>query len=134
MTLSQPCEKSSVLIVDDEPSIVRLFKVMLSSAMPDVVIDTAANGEEALLSFTQKHHRVLLMDLHMPVMDGRAAFGKIEELCHSRDWEMPAVVFCTGFAPPESVKTVVAENPMHCLLAKPVTGKALVEAVRHRLQ
>ena len=132
--MSHPCDKSSVLIVDAEPSIVRLFKVKLSTAIPEVQIDTAANGEEALHLFSEKHHRVLLMDLHMPVMDGRVAFGKIEQLCESLNWEMPSVVFCTGFAPPESVKTVVAKNPAHCLLSKPVAGRALVDAVKSRLQ
>lgn len=132
--MSAPCDNRSILIVDDEPSIVRLFKVMLSSALPGIHIDTAANGEEALESFQRKHQRVLLMDLHMPIMDGRAAFRKIEELCRAEGWDMPAVVFCTGFAPPESVKAVVAQNPAHGLLSKPVTGRALVDAVKCRLQ
>ena len=126
-------DKTKLLIVDDEPSIVCLFKVMLSSAFPDVEIDTAGNGEEAVEMFNKNHYGVLLMDLHMPIMDGRMAFGAIQKSSQEQDVEMPAVVFCTGFAPPESVRHAVDENPLHCLLSKPVTGQRLVDTVKSRL-
>ena len=126
-------DKKSILIVDDEASIVRLFKVLLTTAFPGLEIDTAENGAQAVSLFEKKRHNVVLMDLHMPVLDGQAAFWKIEGICRRMDWDLPPVVFCTGFAPPGSVKALVGQDPRHCLLSKPVTGKALVEAVGSRL-
>jgi CheY-like chemotaxis protein len=96
-------------------------------------VDLAANGEEALEAFKRYRHRLLLMDLHMPVMDGKMAFGELERLCERERWAMPAVVFCTGFAPPDAVKHVVAGDSAHCLLFKPVKEDILVDAVRSRL-
>lgn len=128
-----PCDKERVLIVDDEQSILRLFRMILSFELPDIKIDVASNGAKALEAFNTGHHAVLLMDLHMPVMDGPTAFLEIQNVCKEKDWDTPSVVFCTGFAPPETIKNAVSENSAHCLLLKPVSTGTLVEAVKNRL-
>lgn len=128
-----PCDRGRVLIVDDEATIVRLFKMLLEFDLPGKQIDTACNGAEAIEKFSSGHHGVLVMDLHMPVMDGLNAFLNIESSCRSNDWQMPAVVFCTGYAPPDPVLKAVAGSSSHCLLQKPVTSDVLVQAVASRL-
>ena len=130
---SVECNKGRILLVDDERTILKLFKMILASGFPDRKIDMAGNGKEAVDLFLEGHHGVLVMDLHMPVMDGQAAFCEIEKMCRAKNWEMPAVIFCTGFAPPDTVRNVVSSNPMHCLLSKPIGGDVLVETVRSRL-
>jgi two-component system, cell cycle sensor histidine kinase and response regulator CckA len=126
-------DKGRVLIVDDERTILRLFEMILTSAFPEVKIDMANNGAEAVEKFGSGHHGVILMDLHMPVMDGQEAFGRIEKLCKEQHWEMPSVVFCTGFDPSDMARNAVLENPAHCLLSKPVSMQILVETVKSRL-
>jgi len=128
------CSKDRVLVVDDERTILRLFQMILSSALAGCKIDVASNGEEGVRSFMDGHHSVLVMDLHMPIMDGQAAFAKIEHYCKENRWEMPSVVFCTCFAPPDSVRDVTREGSKHCLLSKPVSGEILVEAVKSRFR
>jgi len=123
-----------VLVVDDDENIRRLFRTILSAAIPGGEIDIVTNGAEAVESFEQKHHTLVLMDLHMPVMDGQAAFFEIEKRCRQADYEMPSVVFCTGFAPPESVIRTVTDNPKHCLLSKPVDAPTLIDAIKSRLR
>jgi len=127
------CAGNRVMIVDDENSIQKLFQMILGSYMGDCSIDVAGNGEEAVRKFCENHPAVIIMDLHMPVMDGQAAFFKIEGLCKENNWEMPAVVFCTGFAPPDSIRYVIGPDSKHCLLSKPVRGETIVEAVKSRL-
>ena len=127
------CDKNKILLVDDEKTILKLFQMILSSGMPGYTIDVANNGLEAVESFSIGHHAVLIMDLHMPVMDGQAAFFKIEHLCKENNWEMPSVVFCTGFAPPDSIRGVLDAGSRHCLLSKPVSGETIIEAVKSRL-
>ena len=126
-------DNSRVLIVDDHQAILELFRVVLSSSLPDIRIDLAENGEEALDTFRSGHHAVVLMDLHMPLMDGHRAFDEMMNWCEARGWETPSVVFCTGFAPPERLKEMLSGTSSHCLLFKPVTNEVLVEAVRSRL-
>jgi small basic protein (TIGR04137 family) len=130
---SVPCDRQRILVVDDEQIIQRLFEMILSWELPGRQIDVASNGAEAVRAFTSGHHAVLLMDLHMPVMDGQAAFCEIQRTCEARNWQMPSVVFCTGFAPPASLKDVLSKSSVHCLLSKPVSNETLVEAVKQRL-
>jgi len=111
----------------------RLYKMVLSQELPGLKLDFAANGAEAVAAFLAGHHGVLIMDIHMPVMDGRAAYYEIEKLCKLRNLAMPSVVFCTGYAPPEAMKEIVRPGSPHCLLVKPVTNDQLTGAVRQRL-
>jgi len=127
------CDHSRVLVVDDEQGIQDSFKLLLLSAFPSLQVDLASNGQEACEAFKTGRHAVLLMDLHMPVMDGYTAFRKIEELSNDSQYEMPSVVFCTGYVPPHPVRDIVEKQGKLKLLRKPVSRDTLVEAVRVRL-
>lgn len=132
-SLPVPCDRTRILVVDDEPSIVKLFKMLLEFDLPGRDVETASNGQEAVERFMVAHHRILVMDLHMPVLDGIHAFKSIESLCRERAWEMPSVVFCTGYAPADPVLRAVSGSRLHCLIQKPVTCDVLVKAVSSRL-
>jgi CheY-like chemotaxis protein len=83
--------------------------------------------------FRLGRHAVILMDLFMPVMDGEAAFHEIEQLCENEKWEMPSVVLCTGYNPSHKIRSIIAANPKHCMLQKPVRNQVLVETIQSRL-
>ena len=123
-----------ILVVDDEPSIVNLFKLILENYIHGVPVDKASNGAEALEMFTAQRYDVIVMDLHMPIMDGQTAFLEIETICAKQGWRMPSVVFCTGYAPRDAVKKAVSEGVRHTLLNKPVRSEVLVKAVQTRLE
>lgn len=59
-----------VLLVDDSPLALTILKRMLSSAEDIEIVGTAKNGEEALRLIPSLDPKVILTDLHMPVMDG----------------------------------------------------------------
>jgi two-component system, OmpR family, KDP operon response regulator KdpE len=61
-------EKSRVLVVDDEPQITRVLRTVLSSQ--GYQVRTAAEGEAALVNFTEWHPELVITDLYMPHMDG----------------------------------------------------------------
>lgn len=128
-----PRDMKRILLVDDEKTILKLFHMIITSALPHCEVETAPNGKEALDLFSARHHGVLVMDLHMPVMDGQTAFQEIISLSKKRNWEPPAVVFCTGFAPPDVINNIVSDSSYHCLLSKPVRGEVLVETIKSRL-
>lgn len=129
-----PRNMGRIMIVDDEKPILKLFQMMIQAALPECEIDTAENGAEAMGLFRDNHHGVVVMDLHMPIMDGQAAFLEVEKVCDEKEWEMPSVIFCTGYAPSELVHDAVSRNPFHCLLQKPIRGDTLVDAIRKRLR
>lgn len=123
-----------LLIVDDEYTIVSLFQTILQLVFSGVEIDIAENGLQAVESFRSKQHGILLMDLNMPVMDGFTAYNEIHQLCDSNNWDMPSVIFCTGFAPPDKMQKVLAENPKTEFLPKPISPDDLIGAVQSRLE
>ena len=60
----------SVLIVDDEPEALRLFRQMLISADREYRVLRARDGREALHVLRTQRPDVMLLDLVMPHMDG----------------------------------------------------------------
>jgi DNA-binding response OmpR family regulator len=58
----------TVLVVDDEPAIVRLMRDYLERAGFAVV--SAANGDDALRVFSRGHPDLVILDLGLPSMDG----------------------------------------------------------------
>ena len=58
---------STILIVDDDPTIRAMFARALKALGE---IDQAGNGAEAMRLLSSKKFSVVLLDLHMPVIDG----------------------------------------------------------------
>jgi DNA-binding NarL/FixJ family response regulator len=59
-----------IVVADDQAS-VREGLVVLLGLLPDIeVVGAASNGEEALELVAGQHPDVILLDLHMPVLDG----------------------------------------------------------------
>lgn len=67
----QPVWKEKILIVEDDPAISELLAAILSA---EGSVDTAANGEIGLQKIRMKYYRLIVSDIDMPVMDGRAMF------------------------------------------------------------
>lgn len=124
----------SILVVDDEPTLLRFFESVIKDDISDVSIDTASDGGEALAEFHLKHHALIILDIAMPVMNGEEAFHAIKRTCKEKNWEMPAVIFCTGYTPPESIRQAIAKDNLHCYLPKPVGRDTLLNAVKNRLE
>jgi two-component system, OmpR family, KDP operon response regulator KdpE len=66
-----------VLVVDDEPQILRFLKPSLSAAGYDVV--TAATGAEALKAAATLAPDVIVLDLGLPDMDGKEVIRRLRE-------------------------------------------------------
>lgn len=60
----------SILVVDDNATNLKLFRVLLLSEGYDVHV--ASDADEALLRLTEVRPRLILMDLQLPGMDGLA--------------------------------------------------------------
>lgn len=70
---------SRVLIADDDPNVVRLFRRMLQTRLPADACLEAYNGEEALSRMRAEHPDLVLLDLAMPRVDGRMVLDRMAE-------------------------------------------------------
>lgn len=57
-----------ILVVDDEPQIVRVLTAYLEKA--GYLVSTAADGNNALAVFQREHPDFMILDLNLPEMDG----------------------------------------------------------------
>ncbi len=83
--------EKNILIVDDEPSVLRLFKLFFLRAGYNVL--TAESGEDAIELLEEEKIFVMFLDLRLPKMSGL-------ELCQKIKKNIPmAIVYAiTGYA------------------------------------
>src|SRR5438309_1452796 len=60
--------RPSILVVDDEPSMLLYTRTLLETE--NYLVDTASSGEEAIKKIQVKHPDLMLLDMSMPRMDG----------------------------------------------------------------
>jgi two-component system, OmpR family, KDP operon response regulator KdpE len=79
---------TTVLVVDDEPQILRALRVNLRARDYDVI--TAATGRQALDAAAQRHPDIVVLDLGLPDMDG------VEVIRGLRGWTTVPIVILSG--------------------------------------
>ena len=83
--------KRHILIVEDNETGRKQMQVFLESD-PNLVVETVANGSDALKALTERSYSVVITDLKMPQVDG---LQLLEEVQRRR---LPAnVIITTGF-------------------------------------
>jgi two-component system response regulator AlgR len=113
-----------VLVVDDEAPARRRLRELLddcSAALPLTVVGEAANGREGLDMLATVHADLLLVDIHMPDMDGL-------ELAHHalKLGQPPSIIFTTAYD-----EHALAAFDAHAVdyLLKPVRVQRLLTAL-----
>ena len=86
-----PHTPRSILVIDDEPGIVHALTRLLQR--DGYAVETAGNGRDGLAALHVKRYDVILCDLRMPELDGRAFYAHLRQraptLCQR-------VIFLTG--------------------------------------
>ena len=111
-----------VLVVDDNPINLRVAQALVEKA--GFLVDTAVDGAKALEAVQVQHYALVLMDCHMPTMDGFEATARIRAL--GGDAGQTPIVALTASARQEDLEAC-RKVGMNDWLAKPVTFAALVE-------
>jgi CheY-like chemotaxis protein len=75
-----------VLCVDDDLSLLRLYKDELAEEGYEVVL--AKDGKEAIAKFEKESPQVVVMDIRMPVMDGIEALTNLL----GKDRQVPVIL------------------------------------------
>jgi two-component system alkaline phosphatase synthesis response regulator PhoP len=113
-----------VLVVDDEPHIVRLVSFALEKDGFDVI--DAGDGETAVELARREQPDLILMDVMMPVMDGLEASKRLKEDPDTA--EIPIVMLSAKSQRYEQEAGL--EGGAERYIVKPFTPKELVGEVR----
>lgn len=101
MTPTPPAGMTTVLVIDDEPQILRALRINLSARGYEVV--TAASGAAALRAAAERRPDVVVLDLGLPDMSG------IEVLAGLRGWmSAPVIVLSARTDPTDKVEALDA--------------------------
>ncbi|PWG79892.1 ATP-binding protein [Pararcticibacter amylolyticus] len=76
-TKDKPFEGIGILLVEDNPMNVMVARKFLEKWGASV--DVASNGLEALSRLDKEKHHLVLMDIHMPVMDGYESASRMRQ-------------------------------------------------------
>jgi len=118
-----PHEMKSVLVVDDDPNIVKTYKLVLESV--GYRVDTARNGVEAIFKSKKVHHDLIIIDMNLPDMMGNQLADQIRE-------EKPdiKIIMITGYS---SYAEQLDEFNIDEMLMKPIPPEDLVEIAKKAL-
>lgn len=119
-----------LMVVEDEPELLRLFTMVIQAWDLPLVVTTAANGFEALLLMGQQCPDLLVTDLHMPGMDGFKMINSLRGVSPAFD-ELEIVVV-TALAP-EEISHRGGLPPGVRVFHKPVPFDELETLVRERI-
>ena len=83
-----------ILLVEDNPVNQKVANDLLNRR--GHCVELAQNGQEAVELVSKKAFDIVLMDIHMPVMDGLTATRKIREQEHTKGVHVPIIAMTAG--------------------------------------
>ncbi len=119
--LDKPLSDVNILLVEDNQINVLVAKTFLEGWGAN--IDVAENGQEAIELLDLNRHQLVLMDLHMPVMDGFTAIKKIRE-----DGITIPIIALTASLPAE-IESLVKGLSINDFVLKPFVPEELYKKV-----
>jgi len=119
-------EQNRILIVDDDPSLLRLLGIRLSSA--GYQVEPAASAKIALAKLKSFLPQLVISDLKMDGMDGMALFEQVRQQYPT----MPVIIMTAHGTIPDAINAT--KQGVFSFLTKPFESKALLETVQQAIR
>ena len=118
--------KESILIVDDDPSLLRLLGIRLSAAGYNVL--PAKSAKEALGILKSSQPQLVISDLKMEGMDGMALFEKIRQ----QQPNLPVIIMTAHGTIPDAINAT--KQGVFSFLTKPFESQELLSTVEQAIR
>lgn len=122
---NKPFSGLPILLVEDNPMNVMVAESFLKRW--GATVDVAVDGVDALEKVDTQRHKLILMDLHMPVMDGYTSSIKMRE----RGIRIPIVALTATL--PSEIEAKLAETGIDDILVKPFLPDELFRKVYYHI-
>ena len=117
-----------ILVVDDNDSNRQILKRMLE--LKDIQVDEADSGLAALLMLQKSaEYDIIIMDYHMPVMDGIETIRKIKEIV-KRNISQPIVMLYSS-SDDDKLQSACDELDVKSRLVKPIKMQEMYHVLAH---
>lgn len=120
---SKPLSGMSILLVEDNEINILVAKTFLERW--GASIDVAMNGKEALAKLDTSKHRLVLMDMHMPVMDGYEATKQMR----NQGVTIPIIALTASL--PREIEDRINEIGVNDIVVKPFVPDELFRIILH---
>jgi DNA-binding response OmpR family regulator len=121
-----PEAKKTILVIDDDKSILRTFTRILQKNGYD--IDAAETGKEGMKKAEARHYDLALVDVRLPDMDGTDLLAKLK-----KPLQKTIKIMITGFPSIESGIKALDEGA-DAYLVKPVKPEELLMLIEEKLK
>ncbi|WP_148714679.1 sigma 54-interacting transcriptional regulator [Chitinolyticbacter meiyuanensis] len=115
-----------ILVIDDDPDILRLLTMRLSAT--GYRVTTAEHAQAALNRLEVEHPALVLSDIRLPDSDGLALFDQIR----ARHPSLPVILLTAHGTIPDAVEATA--RGAFAYLTKPFDGKQLTDKIAQALQ
>jgi len=119
-------KKNSILIVDDDPNLLRLLAIRLSAA--GYKVESAADAKIALGMLKSFHPQLIISDLKMEGMDGMLLFEKIRQ----KSPNLPVIIMTAHGTIPDAINAT--KKGVFSFLTKPFESQQLLETVAQAIR
>ena len=120
--------QKTILVVDDEPEVVQLLSMRLSSEGYNVL--TAVNGKEAVNIAKKEKPDLIVLDVLMPEMDGSKAASILKESPETKD--IPVIFLTCLFTKEEEMSGNVRGHEY--FVAKPYDSDQLLRVIKDNIR
>jgi CheY-like chemotaxis protein/anti-sigma regulatory factor (Ser/Thr protein kinase) len=118
-----PLKNIDILLVED--SEVNILVAVNFLERWGAKVDVALNGQECLDMIDLKRHKLILMDINMPVMDGFTA----TEILRKRDIQIPIIALTAS--PPKEIEQRTENVGINDIVVKPFLPEELFKKILH---
>jgi two-component system response regulator AtoC len=122
-----PTSRRRILIVEDSETARKQIQVFLETD-PDLAVDTAANGSDALKALAERPYSVIVTDLKMPRVDGLQLLEEVQKRRPPAD-----VIITTGFGTIEQTVQAMRMGAVD-FLTKPINLEHLRLVIQRALR
>lgn len=112
-----------VLVVDDDPDMIKLIRATLASALYRT--SAAFDAMQGMIVATRDQPALVVIDLHMPAGGGLSLIRKLKASPKTRNIPLLVLTGDTSAGLPEQARAIGAQD----FLLKPLQPEALLDAV-----
>jgi FixJ family two-component response regulator len=114
-----------IYVVDDDKSVRRGFEMFLKSVGMDM--ESFKNAEDFISEVKPQLKDILILDLHLPGMNGYSLLNKLEQ-----DGIHIPVIIVTAFDDPQNRENC-KRHGVKAILRKPIDSEALLDIIKFNL-
>ena len=122
-----PEAKNLVLIVEDDPDMLSLYRKILNKYLPNFDIIEAVNGYDAIRIIINRVPSLVITDHEMPLMSGIQLIEALRKKDENKN--IPVIVVSAKFN--DNIRQSYLNMGVNKLIPKPVEGKNLIDIIHN---